>query len=341
VARKTSRALGAAFIGALILLAAAACSREGAGDRKALTIAVGGQTVLAYLPLTMADRLGYFRDEGLDVTIVDLKGGSEAMAALLGGSAEFVTGFYEHTIRAQAQGKHLKTVVLFNRFPGLVLMVGKKYADQVRSVKDLVGKPVGVTAPGSSTDQMLKFLLGKHGLDPQSVPVVTAGAGTTMIAALQQDRIWAGVTLDPIATKLEKDGIAVKLYDTRTEKGTVDVFGGSWPAGGIYTTQEFIDANPQIVRAVVNAALRTLDFVRTHPADEIAASMPEEFMPGGREDYVESLRNNLAMFSPDGRMSEEGPQNVLRTLQLVDPSLTADRIDLSKTYTNDFISPIR
>jgi NitT/TauT family transport system substrate-binding protein len=335
VARKTFGALGAAFIGALILLAA--CSREDAGNLKALTIAVGGQPVFAYLPLTLADRLGYFRDEGLVVTIADLKGGSEAMAALLGGSAEFVTGFYEHTIRAQAQGKHLSTVVLFNRFPGLVLMVGKKYADQVRTVGDLVGKPVGVTAPGSSTDEMLKYLLRKHGLDPQSVPVVTAGAGTTMIAALQQGRIWAGVTLDPIATKLKKDGIAVELYDTRTEKGTLDVFGGSWPAGGIYATQEFIDGNPQIVRAVVNAAVRTLEYIRTHSAAEIAASMPEEFMPGGRDEYVESLKNNLAMFSPDGRMSEDGPANVLKTLQLVDPSLTPEKIDLSRTYTNAFI----
>ena len=335
MARKTFGAVGTALISVLILLAG--CSRDDAGDRKALTIAVGGQTLFAYLPLTLADRLGYFRDEGLNVTIADLKGGSEAMAALLGGSAEFVTGFYEHTIRAQAQGKHMRTVVLFNRFPGLVLMVGKKYADRVRTVADLVGKPVGVTAPGSSTDEMLKYLLGKDGLDPQSVPVVTAGGGTTMVAALQQDRIWAGVTLDPIATKLKKDGIAVELYDTRTEKGTLEVFGGSWPAGGIYATQEFIDGNPQVVQAVVNAALRTLEFIRTHPADEIAGFMPEEFMPGGREEYVESLKQNLAMFSPDGRMSEEGPANVLKTLQLVDPSLTADKVDLSRTYTNHFI----
>lgn len=329
---RTFRGVTFVFIGVLCVTLAA-CSRD---DQPALTISVGGQPLFAYLPLTLAERLGYFRDEGLNVRIADLRGGSEAMAALLGGSADFVTGYFEHTIRAQAQGKHLRMVVLFDRLPGLVLMVGSRYTDRVKSIEDLVGKPVGVTAPGSSTDQMLKFLLGKHGLNPQSVPVVTAG-NTTMIAALEQDQIWAGVTLDPTATKLEKDGTAVALYDTRTEQGALDVFGGIWPAGGIYATQEMVDKNPKMVQSVVKAALRALEYIHSHSAEEIAANMPEEFMAGGREQYIEALKANLAMFSRDGRMPEEGPANVLKTLQLVDPNLTRANIDLAGTYTNDFL----
>ncbi len=317
----------------LILISLAACSTE----RATLTISVGGQPLFAYLPLTLADRLGYFRDEGLSIRIADLRGGSEAMAALLGGSADFVTGYYEHTIRAQGQGKHLRMVVLFDRLPGLVLMVGARYADRVKSIEDLVGQPVGVTAPGSSTDQMLKFLLGKHGLNPQSIPVVTAGT-TTMIAALEQDQIRAGVTLDPTATKLEKDGTAFALYDTRTEQGARDVFGGTWPAGGIYTTEEMVTNNPKVVQSVVNAAIRALEYIQSHSAEEIAANMPEEFMAGGREQYIGALKANLAMFSRDGRMPEEGPANVLKTLQLVDPNLTPAGIDLAATYTNDFLN---
>lgn len=321
----------------ILLILLTACSARQADERQALTISVGGQTLFAYLPLTLAERLGYFRDEGLTVRIVDLRGGSEAMAALLGGSADFVTGYYEHTIRAQAQGKQLTMVVLFDRYPGLVLMVGRKYSDRVKSIRDLVGKPVGVTAPGSSTDQMLKYLVGKQGLDPQSVPVVTAGT-TTMIAALEQDRIWAGVTLDPAATKLENDGTAVALYDTRTAQGTIDVFGGPWPAGGIYTTQEFVEMSPRVVQSVVNASIRALAYIQSHSAEEIASQMPESFMAGGRDPYVESLKSNLDMFSPDGRMPEEGPANVLKTLQLVDPNLSLSNAALLKTYTNSFVT---
>src|SRR5579862_9481944 len=239
-------------------------------DPTTVQMAVGGQTQFIYLPLTLASQLGYFKDEGLTVTISDLRGGSEAVAALLSGSVDAVTGFYEHTIRATAQGKRLVMVALFDRYPGVVLMVGKRHLHEVQTIRDLAGKPVGVTAVGSSTDQLLKYVLRKNELDPQAIPVVTAGV-STMLGALEQDQIWAGVIVDPLATKLERDGIAKPLYDTRTEKGTLDIFGGPWPAGGIYTSQTFVRQHPQTVQKLVNAGLRALRYIREHSPEEIAA----------------------------------------------------------------------
>src|SRR5207237_9167984 len=104
-------------------------------------------------------------------------------------------------------------------------LVGKWQSNQFPSISGPVAKPVGVTAAGSATDQLVKYLLRKEGLDPQAIPVVTAGI-STMLAALEQDHVWAGVTVDPLASKFERDGIATMLYETRTEKGTVDIFGG-------------------------------------------------------------------------------------------------------------------
>src|ERR1051326_3794284 len=198
------------------------CSCSTARDPATIQMAVGGQTQFIYLPLTLASQLGYFKDEGLTVNISDLRGGSEAVAALMSGSVDAVTGFYEHTIRARAQGKKLVMVVLFDRYPGVVLMVGKRHIATVQTIKDLTGKPVGVTAAGSSTDQLLKYLLRKNQMDPQAIPVVTAGV-STMLTALQQDRIWAGVIVDPLASQLEREGLAKPLYDTRTEKGTLEI----------------------------------------------------------------------------------------------------------------------
>ena len=322
----------------LIVLFAAACSRP--QEQTSVRMAVGGQTQFIYLPLTLADRLGYFKDEGLTVTIADLRGGSEALAALMGGSVDMVTGFYEHTIRAGAQGKELVMVALFDRYPGLVLLLGKKHFGAVQTIKDLVGKPVGVSAPGSSTDELVKFLLRKNDLDPQSIPVVTAGIAT-MLAALEQDRVWAGVAVDPLATKLERDGIARPLYDTRTEKGTVEVFGGPWPAGGFYSTLEFLQKNPRTVQGLVNAAVRTLRYIQEHSAEEIAAAMPESFWAGDRDQYIASLRANLGMYSPDGLMPEDGPPNVLKSLSLVDSTVAEANVDLKKTYDNTFVSRVR
>ena len=329
------------FCLATLIFLLSACSTESRNPESSeelstVRVAVGGQAQYVYLPLTLADKLGYFAEEGLEVEISDLRGGSQALAALAGGSVDAVVGFYEHTIRSQARGKGLVMVTLFDRIPGLVMMIGTPHADEVRSIGDLVGKPFGVTAPGSSTDAMVKFLLRKEGFDPQAIPVVTAGT-TTMIAAIEQDQVWGGVTVDPLAQKLERDGTARPLYDTRTEEGTREVFGGPWPAGGLYVAEESRNENPRMVQALVNAAVRTLRYISTHSAGEIADHVPEFWVEGNRELYVEALEANLGMFSPDGRMPEDGPPNVLDTLTLVDPTLDPDAIDLLRTYDNSFV----
>lgn len=310
-------------------------------EKTSVKIAVGGQTQFIYLPLTLADQLGYFKEEGLSVEISDLRGGAEALSAVLGGSADVVTGFYEHTIRTQVQGKRMQMVVLFDLFPGLVLMVGKKHADQVRSIKDLVGHPVGVTALGSSTDAMVKFLAKQNGLDPQSIPVTGIGASSSAVAAIEGDRVWAGVTVDPLASKLEKDGTAKPLYDTRTAEGTRQVFGGTWPAGGFYSTVDFVNKNPNTVQALVRAGVKALKYIKSHGAEDIASKMPASYLAGDKDLYITSLKANLPMFSPDGLMPSDGPDNVLKTLTLVDPKITPAAVDLKATYDNGFAQKVR
>src|ERR1051326_939697 len=320
---------------AFLWLCLSSCST--ARDPATIQMAVGGQTQFIYLPLTLASQLGYFKDEGLTVNISDLRGGSEAVAALMSGSVDAVTGFYEHTIRARAQGKKLVMVVLFDRYPGVVLMVGKRHIATVQTIKDLTGKPVGVTAAGSSTDQLLKYLLRKNQMDPQAIPVVTAGV-SKMLTAFQQDRIWAVVIVDPLASQLEREGLAKPLYDTRTEKGTLDIFGGPWPAGGFYTTEDFIRQHPRTVQALVNAGLRVLEYIKDHSPEEIAAAVPASFWAGDRDGYVLSLRANIGLYSADGLMPEEGASNVLKSLSLVDTTIAQANIDLKETYDNRFVN---
>ena len=336
-------------LGLLALLAVAACGGAAAPpsaggaplEKTAVKMGVGGQSQFIYLPLTLADQLGYFKAEGITVEIIDLKGGSQALTALLGGSVDVVTGFYEHTIRTQVQGKKIEMFALFDLYPGLVLMVGKKHVDQVRSIKDLVGKPVGVTSPGSSTDEMVKYLLKQAGLDPKAIPVVGIGSGSQAIAAIQSDQVWAGVTVDPAASQLEKAGTAKALYDTRTASGTKDVFGGTWPAGGFYTTADFIKQYPNTTQALARVAVKVLKYIKGHSAEDIAAHMPSDYLAADRALYISSLKANLPMFSPDGLMPADGPANVLKTLQLVDATITPDKVDLKQTYDNGFVQKAR
>src|SRR5882724_4542271 len=142
-----------------------------------VTVAVGGESCICYLPVILARQLGYYEEAGVTVELIDFKGGSTALTAVLGGSADVVSGYYDHTVELAAKDKPMQSIIIYDNLPGEVLVVSPKSTD-IASVKDLVGKPVGVSAPGSSTDFFLKYLLRKNGLDPNKVPVVGIGLGS-------------------------------------------------------------------------------------------------------------------------------------------------------------------
>src|SRR6201996_4753657 len=121
-----------------------------------ITVAVGGGACLCYLPTILAKQLGEFDKAGLSVDIVDLKGGSDALKAVLGGSADVVSGYFDHCVNLAAKKQELQAFVVYDRFPGLALVVAPKQT-AITSIKDLAGKKVGVSAPGSSTDFFLKY----------------------------------------------------------------------------------------------------------------------------------------------------------------------------------------
>ncbi len=194
--------------------------------QKRVVLGVGGKTAVVYLPLTVVERLGYFKDEGLDVVIQDLQAGSRALQALVGGSVEVVMGFYDHTIQMQAQGRDIVAFVEVGRYPAIVLGVRADLADQVRSVADLKGKKVGVTAPGSSTHFFLNYLLVKNGLKPTDVSVIGVSVGAQAVAAVQNKQVDALSNVEPAITLLEERGLLKVLADTRTTKAP----GRSWGA---------------------------------------------------------------------------------------------------------------
>src|SRR6187431_2463525 len=138
-----------------------------AADARAQTtvrLAVGGKPAMFYLPLTVVERLGYFKDAGLNVEISDFPGGARALQALVGGSADVVTGAFDHTIQMQAKGQPIVGVVELGRYPGFVLGLLPAKAASYRSAADLKGLKIGVTAPGSSTHFMVRYLMAQAGL---------------------------------------------------------------------------------------------------------------------------------------------------------------------------------
>jgi NitT/TauT family transport system substrate-binding protein len=303
-----------------------------------ITLAVGGGSCLCYLPTMLAKQLGEYEKAGVNVDVVDFKGGSDALKAVIGGSADVVSGYFDHCVNLAAKGQHLQAFVVYDRYPGLALVVSPKQTDSIKSVKDLANKKVGVSAPGSSTDFFLKYLLKKEGVDPNSVAVIGVGLGATAVAAMEQGQIDAAVMLDPSVTVLQgrNKGLRI-LSDTRTQHDTLGVFGGEYPGGALYTRADWIASHEKEVQAMTNAIIATLKWIHSHSPEEIADKMPPEYVGKDKAGYIAALKNTIPMFSETGRMDPKGAQAVLAVFSQGSPDVAKANIDVTKTYTNKFV----
>src|SRR6476469_4948612 len=315
-----------AALGALALMSGAAVAQS------KVTIAIGGAGCLCYLPTVLAEQLGEYKKAGVAVELVDFKGGSQALTAVIGGSADVVSGYFDHCVNLAAKNQALEAFVVYDRYPGLTLVVSPKQTGKINSVKDLKDKRIGVSAPGSSTDFFLKYLLSKNGVDPNSIGVIGIGLAATAVAAMEQGSVDAAVTL------LQGKNKDLKiLSDTRTQKDTLDVFGGEYPGGALYTKSAWIAAHPKETQALTNAIVATLKWIHSHTPEEIMAKMPEGLVGADKALYLAALKNTIPMYSTTGKMDPKGAQAVLDVFSQSSPEVKNAKIDLSKTYTNKFV----
>src|SRR5580704_9398512 len=307
-----------------------------------ITVAVGGGACLCYLPTVLAKQLGEYDKAGLDVSLVDLKGGSDALKAVLGGSADVVSGYFDHCVNLAAKKQELQSFVVYDRYPGLVLVVSPAHTNEIKSIKDLAGKKVGISAPGSSTDFFLKYLLKKNGVDPASTAVIGVGLGGASVAAMEQGQIDAAVMLDPSVTVLQGSHPDLRiLSDTRTQKDTLAVFGGEYPGGALYSTAAWVASHDKEVQALTNAILNTLAWIHAHSPEDIMAKMPPEMVGKNKELYLAALKNTIPMYSETGKMDPKGADAVLAVFSESSPEVAKANVDVSKTWTNKYVEQAR
>lgn len=305
-------------------------------EKTRVSIAVGGKAAFYYLPLTISEQLGYFKDEGVDVEISDFAGGARALQALVGGSADIVSGAYEHTINMQSKNQFIQSFVLQGRAPQIALGVSTKTLPNYQALADLRGKKIGVSAPGSSTNMVANLVLSRAGVKASEVSYVGVGTAAGALTALRSGQIDAICNTDPVMTMLEQKGDVKIISDTRTLKGTSEVFGGLMPAACFYTHGEYVQKNPNTCQALANAIVRGLKWLQTAGPSDIIKTVPENYLLGDRALYLASFNKVREAISLDGIMAEEGTRTALRALTSFDPSIKADKIELSRTYTNDF-----
>jgi len=301
-----------------------------------ITISVGGKNLFYYLPLTIAEQLGYFKDEGLDVTIVDFAGGSKALQAVVGGSADVVSGAFEHTIPMQLMGQPMRAFVLQGAAPQIVLGVNPKTMPDYKSIADLKGKKIGVTAPGSSTNIVANYVLAKGGLKPTDVSFVGVGAGNGAVAAMRSGQIDAISNLDPVITLLARSGDLKIISDTRKPDEAEKVFGGPMPAACLYAPQPFLDKNPHTAQALANAIVRADKWIQQAGPGDVIKVVPESYLLGDRAVYIDGFLAAKQALSRDGLFPVKGPQTAYRAMSSIDPKIAAAKVDLNALYTNAF-----
>jgi NitT/TauT family transport system substrate-binding protein len=333
--------LSCRLIGTLLaLLVCGGChQRSRNSNRMPVRMTIGSQTELVYLASTLAQQLGFYKRESLDVVITDASGGSKALEALLGGSADVVTGFYDHTIQMAAEGKHIKAFVEMVRYPGAVAILSPEGAKKVHRIEDLKGVTAGVTAPGSSSHFFLNYLLTKHGLSPSDVSVIGLGANASRVMAIERSKVDLGILFEPGVTQLlHRSPSAVILADTRTRNGVEQVYGtDTYPSAVLYSTADWLKQNPATARHLALAIRTTLEWIQQHSPEQIMEKMPPSFRGGTPAIYLEALQQSMPMFSPDGVMTREGAEAVKKVLAISSDKVRTSNVDVATTYTNQFL----
>jgi NitT/TauT family transport system substrate-binding protein len=320
----------------LVLVALMLGGRPAAFAAEKVTVGVGGVALMVYLPTMLAKAKGFFAEEGLDVEILDIKGGgSQAASALIGGSVDFSANAIDHAIKAKTQGKDLVAVHSHVRLPVMGLVVASKYKGVIKSIADLKGRPVGVTSPGSQTHMVLGYLLVKNGVKPDEVQVTGAG-GNTMPLAIEKDSVHAGMMVDPFFTAFLKQGKGFALVDMFTAKGTLDAMGGEVQGTTLLARPDVIARRPATVQKMVNALVRANKLIASSSGAELAAMVPKE-LAGDPKLYAESFEHAREAFPPDSLVSREGVARVIETMRAFEAVPAGLKLEPESVFDNRFV----
>src|SRR5437660_4656957 len=300
-----------------------------------LKVMVGGLNKQIYLPNMLAQRLGHFKDSGLDVTLLDEGSGQASEEEVVAGNVDAGSGAYVHPMVLNTQGKKIETICQFGIAPGEAEVVDASLSN-ITSAKDLQGKNLGVTDIGSGTHVLTQAILGTAGVDPSKAQYVAVGAGDTFIAAIQQKKIAAGMTTYPTISRLVNSGKGKILVSLLTPESTRAALGGDYPFIGIFAKNDWVNSNKDAAQRLVNASVKTLKYMHSHTADEIASQMPTDYYAGDKASYVNDLKSQIAIFGTDCKMPAGGPETVQKIRQHFVASYKGKSANLSETYTNEF-----
>jgi len=319
------------------LLLTACGARSGNVAVQIANIGSGLQTFC--MPVTIASTLGYYKQEGLDATLVNLPSNAKTLEALIGGSVDVAVIHSQQTIQMAAEGQRVQSFFVLNRRDTKVLIVSPAAAGRIRRAEDLKGKLIGVSAPGSSAHQWVIRYLAVHGIRAGDVSVIGIGLGASAVAAVESGRIdAAGLTGGDQFPLLRRHPDLRILVDSSTPEGTREIYGSDAYAGGTLSAkQEWLDRNPETARRISRALQRALQWIATHSPEEIRERLPDGFRSPDAALDLEVIRWSLPFFTAGGTMPKGAPESMKRFLDATVEKVRDSKIDLAATWTNQFL----
>lgn len=321
----------------LLTLLLAACGYP--NTKQKVRLAAAGPGLQPYsIPITLAQSLGFFSEEGLDASVDFLPSVGKSLQALLGGSVDAASVSYAQVVQVAAEGQRLQSFFVMNRRPSNTLVVAPSATDRIRRPEDLKGALIGVSSLGSSTHIFTNYYLASRGLQPSDFRTLAIGSGAPAVAAIESGRIDAATVGGGDQFILRRHPNLRILIDSSTTEGLREIYGGDvYASGALSARPEWLAANPETARRLARALSRAHQWIAAHKAEDLLDKMPPELRSQDRKLDLELLRWGMESYTADGKMPPGAPEVMKRYIEATVPAVRNAKIDLASTWTNDFL----
>jgi NitT/TauT family transport system substrate-binding protein len=295
-----------AMIVIMMLLLATACSK--AGGKTADQQTEKPKTVIRFatsagnLPINFGIRKGFFAEQGIDVKVVTITGGVEAVTAAAAGEAE-LGGMGSPIVVGAAAGVPITIIGAPPSSGQHFVLVSKPHYN---SFAELKGKPVSPGAPGQGTIQAFNVLAKAKGFTPSDFQNVNAGTSANALAALQAGKVEAVITSETIGVKAELQGFG-KILERTAE------YFGRYQHSFIFATNKFIKEKPEAVRGFLAGYRKTVEYIKAHPEEAIQFAVTE--LQQDEIPYRKVYGKEIPNWDTSGRNDFEGTDNAIRILK--------------------------
>ncbi len=296
--------------------------------------------VMCVLPFEVARQRGLFEAEGLAVNLVYMKGGTQAINALVAGSVDWVGTPVDLVVKTVANGKDALMIASTSQLPFFALAVGPQ-ARSVQSVGDLAGKKVGVGNLGTTDHLMAQYLLVKSGVSLESVEFVAAGPN--LYDQLVRGQVEAGMVQEPSLTLVERAGGRV-LVNFMKLSDTQKFLGGPYQFMGLNTRREVLQDPRKVETAqkLIRGLVRANRWIRDNPGSAIVKAIPAELVAGGDlEVFAASLdQYKRDLYPADARLVEDSIARVIDVQQQSGALEAGKSVQPGQVYTNQYVPEV-